>query len=268
MTHITTAFMQAGCAMRIPKTLSVRQFYVIFNLLRDIHEDHFSSPHAFQPDGTLTTTNAASDNDLDRLSSNYCGTAANRKDGTCHDSEGGRASYCSSCSDQHVELEEEDDECTICMDGRFEVVLHCSHSFCEQCFLFWQQKSDTCPICRQSVATSVQSGNIDKSYDELRCAAPSHKLRVFFHSVGKVDLLQPPLYLDDILGSSRSSSISNHRVPPWSCPYCTFNNNSGRRATCTVCGSHRHTTEPANTSVVPRNAMDMELQLAILLSME
>ncbi len=38
--------------------------------------------------------------------------------------------------------------CGICFDKPMQVVLNCSHSFCETCVNNWQVKSLECPLCR------------------------------------------------------------------------------------------------------------------------
>lgn len=47
--------------------------------------------------------------------------------------------------DEHVGVS--DVECVICMDRKAEVILPCSHMYCEQCFDEWSVKlSHFCPI--------------------------------------------------------------------------------------------------------------------------
>jgi len=44
----------------------------------------------------------------------------------------------------------EDHECVICMERQAEISLSgCNHEFCESCIQQWNQKSHTCPMCRQ-----------------------------------------------------------------------------------------------------------------------
>jgi hypothetical protein len=38
--------------------------------------------------------------------------------------------------------------CGICFELPMEVVLECSHSFCERCIHDWRKKHNTCPLCR------------------------------------------------------------------------------------------------------------------------
>jgi len=48
-------------------------------------------------------------------------------------------------------LEPSDNECTICMEKMAEVVLPCTHAFCNNCLGGWQKKSNTCPMCRKNL---------------------------------------------------------------------------------------------------------------------
>jgi len=50
-----------------------------------------------------------------------------------------------------------DNECAICMDKKAEMVLECTHAFCEKCIQGWQRKSNTCPMCR----CKIQKNNDD-----------------------------------------------------------------------------------------------------------
>lgn len=45
-------------------------------------------------------------------------------------------------------------ECCICMENKSEIILGCSHKFCESCIDQWNVTSRTCPICRARVRGS------------------------------------------------------------------------------------------------------------------
>lgn len=51
------------------------------------------------------------------------------------------------------EMPVEDDEiCCICMEEKTNVILACTHNFCEKCIHEWKITSNTCPICRKRTA--------------------------------------------------------------------------------------------------------------------
>ena len=43
---------------------------------------------------------------------------------------------------------EEENICCICMEARTNLILACTHNYCEKCIKEWQVTSNTCPICR------------------------------------------------------------------------------------------------------------------------
>ncbi len=42
----------------------------------------------------------------------------------------------------------EEEICCICMESRSNLILSCTHSFCEMCIKEWQITSKSCPVCR------------------------------------------------------------------------------------------------------------------------
>lgn len=42
----------------------------------------------------------------------------------------------------------EDEICCICMESKPNLILSCTHNYCEKCIKEWQVTSNTCPICR------------------------------------------------------------------------------------------------------------------------
>ncbi|XP_060086394.1 RING finger protein 141-like [Ylistrum balloti] len=48
----------------------------------------------------------------------------------------------------------EEMECCICMENKSEIILACSHKFCESCIDQWNVSSRTCPICRAKVRST------------------------------------------------------------------------------------------------------------------
>ncbi len=42
----------------------------------------------------------------------------------------------------------EDEICCICMENKPNLILSCTHSYCETCIKEWQVTSLSCPVCR------------------------------------------------------------------------------------------------------------------------
>ena len=47
-----------------------------------------------------------------------------------------------------AELRSLDETCCICMESKPNLILQCTHNFCEVCMKEWKITSNTCPICR------------------------------------------------------------------------------------------------------------------------
>jgi len=63
--------------------------------------------------------------------------------------------------EQHVDTENDDDICPICLDawdeGDFIIESkHCSHQFHKSCILLWLEKNDQCPCCRAQMITEEE----------------------------------------------------------------------------------------------------------------
>ena len=45
------------------------------------------------------------------------------------------------------------DECPVCYEHTYYGIkpYDCNHVICENCFLLWEQRQSTCPLCRQSI---------------------------------------------------------------------------------------------------------------------
>lgn len=59
--------------------------------------------------------------------------------------------YASVIFEQSVNEPSEEEECCICMEHKSELILPCTHKFCEDCIQVWNVSSKTCPICRAQV---------------------------------------------------------------------------------------------------------------------
>lgn len=71
--------------------------------------------------------------------------------------------------DEHVDVN--DIECVICMDRKAEVILPCSHMYCEQCFDEWQDSHKTCPMCRATVRSGQDTWVLSEKPDEAEMAS-------------------------------------------------------------------------------------------------
>ena len=45
-------------------------------------------------------------------------------------------------------VNKDEDICCICMESKTDLVLSCTHNYCENCIREWKVTSRTCPICR------------------------------------------------------------------------------------------------------------------------
>ncbi|KAK6191024.1 hypothetical protein SNE40_002774 [Patella caerulea] len=52
------------------------------------------------------------------------------------------------------EITNADVECCICMERKSEIILPCSHEFCETCIDSWNVSHNTCPLCRSKVEST------------------------------------------------------------------------------------------------------------------
>lgn len=78
------------------------------------------------------------------------------------------ASFLFTGIDEHVGVS--DVECVICMDRKAEVILPCSHMYCEQCFDEWQGTHKTCPMCRATVRSGQDTWVLSEKPDDAEMA--------------------------------------------------------------------------------------------------
>lgn len=68
------------------------------------------------------------------------------------------------------QVDESDVECVICMDRKAEIILPCSHMYCEQCFDEWQDVHKTCPMCRATVKSGQDTWVLSEKPDDNEMA--------------------------------------------------------------------------------------------------
>ena len=57
--------------------------------------------------------------------------------------------------------ENSEDRCPICLENVDEyIVTVCNHKFCNDCFIPWIQKENTCPVCRYNLISPVESNGL------------------------------------------------------------------------------------------------------------
>mmetsp|Transcript_21463 Transcript_21463/g.42156 ORF Transcript_21463/g.42156 Transcript_21463/m.42156 type:complete len:396 (-) Transcript_21463:283-1470(-) len=139
-----------------PRLTSVRGFYVLFFMLKDLWDSESFAKEMAKADGASAASTKA------------CATV---KVLDCEDAaEGSRCSASNSdaktlCdSGQNVQLAKasnasayddvDDRECPICMDARIAVAPPCGHGICRNCYEEWRQHSSACPTCRGDGAGS------------------------------------------------------------------------------------------------------------------
>ena len=59
------------------------------------------------------------------------------------------------------------DECCICLERKPDVILPCTHSYCLPCIEQWNVDHKTCPVCRETLASTDDSWVISEGPDSL-----------------------------------------------------------------------------------------------------
>ena len=56
---------------------------------------------------------------------------------------------------------ENKERCPICLEDVDNFIITvCNHKFCNDCFLPWVEKEDTCPVCRYNLISPVESNGL------------------------------------------------------------------------------------------------------------
>ena len=59
------------------------------------------------------------------------------------------------------------DECCICLERKPDVILPCTHSYCLPCIEQWNIEHKTCPVCRETLASTDDGWVISDGPDSL-----------------------------------------------------------------------------------------------------
>ncbi|XP_011456390.2 RING finger protein 141 [Magallana gigas] len=77
------------------------------------------------------------------------------------------SNICASVIFDGVGQQYDENECCICMERRSEIILPCTHQFCEGCIDTWNVTNKTCPICRERVESTDETWVITEKPDNL-----------------------------------------------------------------------------------------------------
>ena len=67
------------------------------------------------------------------------------------------------------------DECCICLERKPDVILPCTHSYCLPCIEQWNVDHKTCPVCRETLASTDDGWVISDGPDSLDIATEIQK---------------------------------------------------------------------------------------------
>jgi hypothetical protein len=67
------------------------------------------------------------------------------------------------------------DECCICLERKPDVILPCTHSYCMLCIEQWNVDHKTCPVCRETLASTDDGWVISEGPDSLDVATEIQK---------------------------------------------------------------------------------------------
>lgn len=60
-----------------------------------------------------------------------------------------------------------DVECSICLERFANVILTCGHAFCDIDIIDWQNRNQTCPICRESLTVGESYLDMEEKPEEI-----------------------------------------------------------------------------------------------------
>lgn len=87
-----------------------------------------------------------------------------------------------------------DRECQVCMDSKVQVVLQCSHGFCQTCLDDWMEQNPTCPLCRMEVGNEqIQDSWLIETWEQKDLHQNADQLQERAFQI----LLQAPDVADD-----------------------------------------------------------------------
>jgi len=64
---------------------------------------------------------------------------------------------CACSTNSSLNEESLNEECCICLDRKPDLILPCSHLFCETCIEQWNTNNKTCPICQEKLTSTDDS---------------------------------------------------------------------------------------------------------------
>jgi len=67
------------------------------------------------------------------------------------------------------------EECCVCLERRPDVILPCAHSYCQPCIEQWNVNHKTCPVCRETLASTEDGWVISDGPDSLDIATEIQK---------------------------------------------------------------------------------------------
>ncbi|CAH1786273.1 unnamed protein product [Owenia fusiformis] len=95
-----------------------------------------------------------------------------------------------------------DSECPICMEHKADVVLSCTHSYCEQCISQWSADHENCPICRAKVTTNDESWELTEKPDASEISEMTPEVKGYL--IGLADKSGEPNNEDASVGHCHS----------------------------------------------------------------